>query len=214
VTRLLASLMLLAMAVAGAPASARAQVFGQLTPADPVPLNGHLFGGYLHASDHFLGLMAQLRLSFYPDVDFGFQGGLTRIELGSSDVTSVRLGGDLRFMVARASEGRPADVALGGALGVETGDDISILSVGPTAVGSRSFLLGSRGAFVPYAGIALLFSNVEVLKVESADFSVPLRIGTELRPAPEFRIIAELEFRIADDFNDDVSFITGINLPF
>jgi hypothetical protein len=67
---------------------------------------------------------------------------------------------------------------------------------------------------VPYAGIGLLFSNVDVVASESADFSVPLRVGGEVRPAPEFRIIAEFEFRIADDFADDVSFTTGVNLPF
>src|SRR4029077_6858714 len=66
----------LVLLLAATPALVRpaaAQVWGQYTSAETVPVNGHMFGGYLHASSNFLGLLAQLRLSFYPNVDFGFQ---------------------------------------------------------------------------------------------------------------------------------------------
>ena len=117
---------------------AESQVFGQYTGAEVVPVNSHLFGGYVHASQDFLGLLAQLRLSFYSDVDFGFQGGLTRISLTGGDVTSLRVGADLKAHVAHSSSG---DLAIGGALGIETGDHLHILTIGPTAVVSRSRML-------------------------------------------------------------------------
>lgn len=43
---------------------------------------------------------------------------------------------------------------------------------------------------------------------------MPLRLGLEARLAPEFRIIAELQLFITDRYNDDVGFVTGVNLPF
>ena len=52
------------------PRPAGAQVFGQYGGADPVPVNGRVFGAYLHTSDVVLGGMSQLRLSIYPNVDF------------------------------------------------------------------------------------------------------------------------------------------------
>ena len=57
------------------PGLAWAQVFGQYTGANPLEPNQHLFGAYLHTSDSVLGAVGQLRLSFFPGIDFGFQGG-------------------------------------------------------------------------------------------------------------------------------------------
>src|SRR5258705_6644118 len=56
--------------------AAFAQVPGQFTGAEILPVNAHMYGGYLVASNNVVGGLAQLRLSFYPGVDFGFQGGL------------------------------------------------------------------------------------------------------------------------------------------
>ena len=65
----------LLLVLLAAPVTAGAQVFGQYMGAEIVPVGGHLFGGYLQASQDQLGLLGQLRLSFYPGVDFGFHGG-------------------------------------------------------------------------------------------------------------------------------------------
>jgi hypothetical protein len=200
--------------VAGGATASFAQVYGQFTSAETLPVNGHLFGGYLHASENVVGLLAQLRLSFYPEVDFGFQGGLERIDSGGNHLTTIRLGGDFKYLAAHAGPSLPFDVAVGAALGVETGDNINVLSVGPTAVASRTLQIGSNGGVTPYAGLALLFSNVEVQGSQNSDFSVPIRLGSEFRLAPELRISAELQLRLADEFNDHIGFATGVNLPF
>ena len=193
-----------------APVTARAQVFGQYMGAEIVPVGGHLFGGYLQASQDQLGLLAQLRLSFYPGVDFGFHGGLTRIQVGSSDRTSVRIGGDVKFQLV--SQGSLL-ISAGGALGVETGDDFSVLTLGPTVVASQRFPVGS-GAITPYGGLGLMFSNLDVLGEQDTDFSVPFRFGAEFEMAPELKMVTEIQLRASDQVNDDFSLAIGVNLPF
>ncbi|HEY3215907.1 MAG TPA: hypothetical protein VGK93_05400 [Candidatus Eisenbacteria bacterium] len=205
---------LTALATAVFPVLGHAQVFGQYTPAETVPVNGHLLGAYLNASENFFGLLTQLRLSFYPDVDFGFQGGLTRIDFQGTDATTVRLGADFKYLAVRAAQGFPVDLAVGAGLGVETGDNISVLSLGPSLVVSRNLAIGSSAGVTPFFGLGLLFSNLDVLDHETTDFSVPFRVGSEFRMSQDLRLGVELQFRIKDDFNDDVSFVTGVNIPF
>jgi hypothetical protein len=194
-----------------APTIGRAQVYGQFTGAETVPMGGHVFGAYLHASQDIFGLLGQLRLSFYPNVDFGFHGGITRIQFGSSDRTTLRLGGDVKFQVIKAGA---VDLSAGGAVGVETGDEISVLTIGPTMVASKTFPMGATGGITPYAGLGLLFSNVDVRSNQTTDFSVPFRFGSELKLSPELKLVAEIQLRANDEVNDDFSFLTGVNLPF
>lgn len=201
-----------ALALASAPA-ARAQVWGQYTGAETVPMNGHAFGAYLNASDNVVGLSAQLRLSFYPNVDFGFLGGLDRVNYGDDHRTILRLGTDFKVGAARRADGAPFDLGVGGALGVESGDDWQLISVGPQAVASRLVGGPERGATL-YLGAAFLFTNIDVGDNSSSDFSVPLRGGAEWRVAPDVRLTGELQLRLGDDFNDDVGFSLGVNLPF
>ena len=195
-------------------APARAQVFGQFTTAETLPMNGHLFGGYLNASENTLGLLAQLRLSFYPQVDFGFQGGVNRVDFDDADVTTLRLGADFKVQVLRVPDGAGVDFSVGGALGVETGDDVNVLSLGPTAVVSYPFPMGTNGSIAPYAGLGLLFGNLDVPGAEKADFSVPFRFGSEFRFTPEMRLAVELQMRFEDEFSDTVGIVSGVNLPF
>lgn len=203
---------LLIAAIAVAP-PARAQVYGQFTGAATLPVNGHQFGGYLTASESVLGGLAQLRLSFYPDIDFGFQGGLTRFDRGAagSDLTTLRLGTDVRWQVKHRGASSPVDATVGAALAVETGDDFKVVTLGPTLVASRP--LGGE-ALTPYAGLGLLFVSHDTFGVRDTDMSVPMRLGLEARVAPELKIVAEMQFFISDRYNDDVGFATGVNLPF
>jgi hypothetical protein len=193
------------------PAASRAQVYGQFTGAETLPMGGHLFGGYLHASQDLLGVVAQLRLSFYPNVDFGFHGGLTRIEFSSGDRTTLRLGGDLKVQIVK---GEAFDLSAGGAVGVETGDEISILTLGPTVVVSRTFAMGAGGGVIPYGGVGLLFSNLDIGDSQDTDFSIPFRFGSEFRLSPEVRLVGEIQLRASDQFNNNFAFVTGVNLPF
>jgi hypothetical protein len=205
---------LLAVTLAACAPAARAQVFGQFVGAQPLPMNGHLTGVYLSMSDNAWGPLAQLRLSFYPDLDFGFQGGLSRVDFGSDHRTTLQLGGDLKYQVQKAGATMPVDVAVGAVVGVETGDAYSILTLGPSVVASRSFPMGSNASVIPYAGAMLAFSSIDVGEMSDTDFSVPLRFGAEWRFIPEVRIVTELQLQTGDSFNDDVRFAAGVNLPF
>jgi hypothetical protein len=206
----------LIVAALGAATSARAQVFGQFTTATTVPTNGHLLGGYINASPNVTGALAQLRLSFYPNVDFGFHGGLTRLDPGANaaTLTTLRLGVDFRWQAVHASQGSKVDVAVGGALGIETADRFKVVSVGPSVVASRDLGIGSSSGIAPYAGLAMLFSSRDTFGRQTSDLSVPLRLGMEARLTQELRIVTELQFFITDQYGDDVSFSAGVNLPF
>ena len=147
----------LIVAALGAAAPARAQVFGQFTNAATVPVNGHLFGAYLNASKNVTGGLAQLRLSFYPNLDFGFHGGLSRLDLGpgTGTTTTLRVGADVRWQVAHANQGSAVDIATGGALGVETADHFKVVTLGPSVVASRELGRDQRHRVNPrelYAG--------------------------------------------------------------
>ena len=121
------------------------------------------------------------------------------------------MGTDIKAQVIHGPSG---DFSIGGALGIETGDELHVLTVGPTAVVSRTFASESGVGFTPYASVGFLFSNVELGTREFTDFSLPFRIGSEFRLAKEVRLCAELQLRASDDVNDDFGFVTGVNLPF
>jgi len=157
--RMIPAAAVLAALFAASPATA--QVFGQLTSAEILPLNGHLAGFYLNASDNALGGLAQLRLSLYPGIDFGFQGGLQRVAWQGTDRTTLRLGGDLRTAIAHSGEGFPFDIALGGGLGVETSDNYHVLTLMPCGVVGRSYGVGQNGSISPYLGLGISFANVD-----------------------------------------------------
>jgi len=214
VKRLVPAMLVIAALVPALPA--RAQVFGQYTGATVTPVNGHVFGGYLNLSNHNVGGLAQLRLSLYPNWDFGFQGGLARLEPGGGldTRTTLRVGGDVRWQMASLTGNFPADMALGASLGVETADEYKIITLGPSFTMSRLLGGGNGGGYIPYAGIALNFVNRDAFGQQDTDVSVPLRLGIESRLTPECHLIAELQLFIADRFNDDIGFVTGVNLPF
>jgi hypothetical protein len=195
-------------------APARAQAFGQYTGAEPLAVNGRLFGGYLHSSENAFGLIGQLRLSFYPDVDFGFQGGLTRQDLVRNKATTLRLGGDIKVGISKPTEQLPMAIALGGNFGVETGDEFNVLTVGANAVGSRTFPVGENSSVTPYGRIGFALSRFDVAGVDETDFSVPIRVGGDFRLSSALGLMLELQLQVADSFNDNVGIAAGVNLPF
>jgi hypothetical protein len=202
------------IALAGGSRPAAAQVFGQFNAARPLPVNGHEFGGYVEFSENLLGFLGQLRLSFHPGVDFGIQGGLGRYDGGSTDVTTARLGVDFKYLAATIEQGLPVDLGVGAAIGLETGDDLSLLSLGPSIVASRPVSVAGEPRFVPYAAIAMLFSRVDVGDADSNDFTAPLRIGTEIDMGPGLRASAEIKALLGDTFQDDLSFSFGVRTSF
>jgi len=203
----------LAAVLAAAP-PALAQVYGTYASAEILPVNGHQAGFFLNASDRTLAGLAQLRLSFYPGIDFGFQGGLARVSWKQGDRTTLRLGSDLRIAVAHAGEGFPFDIALDGGLGVESSDSYHVLTLMPGAVASRPISMGENGSIAPYVGLGLAFANVDAGATQQTFVTLPLRLGADLRIMPGMRLSAELQIPIGNAFNESVGVATGVNLPF
>jgi hypothetical protein len=203
------ALVLLGLALAR-PASA--QVFGQFTGAEPLAPNEHLFGGYFHASGNEAGLQGQLRLSFYPGIDFGFQGGVLRRDLAIGDRTTVRLGLDVKGRVHAPSERLPLTLSLGGALQVENGDDLSVLTISPTLVGSHTF--GETTKITPYGRVGVAFAKMTLSDDEDTDFSIPLRVGSEFLMAGNLGLVVEIQANMDDRINDDLALTGGVNVRF
>jgi hypothetical protein len=214
VKRILFAAALSAAAILAFAPAAGAQVFGQFTGAEVLPVNGHETGAYLVASDNVLGLLGQLRLSFYPGVDFGFQGGLSRLQFAGGDRTLVRLGSDFKIAVTRVSQGFPVDLALGGALGVESSDDYHVLTLMPQAVASHAYPMGQTMNVTPYLGAGISFRSLDASPTRENNFSIPLRLGADMRVMTGVRVTAELQLHLASSFGDNVGFLTGVNLPF
>lgn len=208
--RLLASSTAASLLALAAPALA--QVHGAFSEARVVPVNARLGAGYLQFDKSSATLMGQLRLSFYPSLDFGFVGGLSRIDVNDNTQTSLRLAADFRGQLATQSATFPVNIALGAALGVESADDFTILSVGPTAVASRQ--LDGDGRWVGYGGASLLLSRIEIRSARDTDTSFPLRAGVEFRPNPDLRLLAEAQLAVSDEIRDDFSFTLGVLFPF
>ena len=203
---------LAASLIACAVGPAGAQVHGALSEARVVPVNSRLGGAYLQFDQSSATLSGQLRMSFYPSFDFGFQGGLSRIDLGGNTRTSVRLGGDFRGQVASQGPSFPLNVSLGGAIDVESADNFTILSVGPQIAFSRS--LDPSGKWIGYGGASLLVSRYEAGNSRDNDTSFPVRAGMEFRPTPDLRLMGEMQLAVSDAIRDDVSFTFGVLFPF
>ena len=194
--------------------AAGAQVPGQFTGAEVLPVGNHLFGGYLDVSNQTVGLMAQLRLSFYPGIDFGFQGGPSRVNVVGNSKGTVRLATDVKFGLRGVSASSPVDLAIGAGLGVETGDNLSLFSLGPSLTASRTFGSGQVGGVTPYASATLLFTNIDNNAQSNTDVSLPLRFGAEIVAGPTARIVTELQLRVGDAYRDHSVFLVGVNSPF
>lgn len=212
--RILRALALAAAMLVPAASPATAQVFGQLTSANLVPMGGHEGGFYLNATDNLLGGLAQLRLSFYPGVDFGFQGGIARVTWQGVDRATVRMGTDVRFSLAHSGEGFPVDIAAGGGLGLESSDSYHVLTLMPSGVVSRSFAVGQNGSISPYLGVGISFARADAGTTNQTFLSLPLRLGADFLVMPGLRLTGELNIPIGDTFNDSFGLTTGVTLPF
>lgn len=193
--------------------AAGAQVHGQFTGAQTVATGGRMFGAYLVSSENVLGVLAQLRLSFYPNVDFGFNGGIARQDFGDGHRTTLRLGTGLKVKIADSTASMPFALALAGDLGVETGDEFHVLTISPALVASRTFPMGTS-AVTPYGRFGITISNVDAGELNDSDVSFPLHLGAEFQLAQQIRLAVELQFHLSDAFNDNLGIGAGVNLPF
>ena len=201
-----------ALLVCAGPAGA--QSIGQFGGAGILPLNGHAFGTYVDASSHVVGFVSTLRLCFYPGVDFSFQGGLKRLDDLGTDRTALRLGTDFKVATARASASVPADIAVGGGLAVETGDNLSVMTLGPMVVASRAFPAGVAGAVEPYAAVGVSYTSIDAPGKDDTGLQLPLRFGVEFRFAPDLRFVMELQQKLGTFYGDRGTFSVGTTFPF
>ena len=197
-----------------APGLARAQVSGQYTGARTLEPNQHLFGAYVHASDDVLGAVGQLRLSFYPGIDFGFQGGLSRLHLRDGDRTTLRFGTDIKAAVANSGDASPFETAIGFGLGIEASDGFSSITLAPGAVASEDYILFGTLNVTPYAGAAIAFTRRTVGDVEETDVTLPVRLGSEIELGPGSRFVFELQLLFGNDLGDHYQIVAGANFPF
>lgn len=202
------------LALAAVAPTARAQVFGQLSPAQPIDLNTRLGGGFLSFTKSESELLGQLRMSFHPGVDFGFQGGLSRVSVANVNRTSVQLGGDVKAMLVRSGAASPIDLSIGGAIGIASADDFTVLSVGPSLVASRRFVVDTNASLTPFASALVLFSRSDLAAGNKTDVAVPLRFGLEYTPMPDFRLLGALQVGVSDEIRDDLKLTLGANFPF
>ena len=200
-----------ALALIAWPSVARSQVFGQWTTARILPVNGHSFGAQLELSDHVSALMGNLRLSFYPNVDFGFQGGVTRTQIEGSNIGTVRLAADLKAGALRTTNGAPLDLAFGAFVGLEAGDRLGRLVIGPSVVASRGFSTNGVERFIPYAGIQARYTQFSFHESQRNDFSLPIRLGCQFPVVQGFRAIGEVQFRVGDDIDDHLAYGFGVD---
>jgi hypothetical protein len=156
--------------------------------------------------------MGQLRLSFYPNMDFGFIGGLSRLDINDDTKSSVRLGTDFRGQIATQDASFPLNITLGAALAVESADGFSLLSVGPTAAASMG--LDQAKQWEAYGGASILISRSEINGARNTDTSLPLRLGLQYSPNPDIRILSEFQVAVSDEIRDDLSFTLGVLFPF
>jgi hypothetical protein len=203
---------LLVVMLALVPAAAHAQVFGQWRPATVLPINAHEFGAQLELSEHVIGGLADLRLSLYPDVDFGFQGGLSRVQIEGSDIATARLAADFKWQTLKVSAGGPFDLAFGAFIGLESGDRLGRLVVGPLAVASRGVTMDGKERMVPYLGVQARYTQFQYQSDPRNDFSVPLRLGVVFPIVQGFRVGAEAELRLGNDIDDHQAF--GVSVDF
>lgn len=200
----------LGLLLAAAPASA--QVYGQWKGAETIPNGGHEFGGYLLTSDNVLGLLAQLRLSFYPNVDFGFQGGFSRLDYSDNNQTLLQVGTGLKVKLSDGSERLPVVTAIAADLGIETGDNFNILVIEPSFIASRK--LGSGQGITPYGRLGIAITRINIDDQDRTDTSFPLHLGAEFGISAQLKIVTELQIRMDDDLNDTTTLSVGVNLPF
>jgi len=210
VKRLLATALAVALACAATPALA--QVYGVFNDAKVLPVNGHLGGGYLQFDKSSATLMGQLRLSLYPNFDFGFVGGLSRLDIENDTKSSVRLATDFRGQIATQSANFPMHITLGAALALESADGFSLLSVGPTAAASR--VLDQANQWTATFGASLLLARSEISGDRNTDTSLPLRLGLQYAPNSSLRILSEAQLAVSDEIRDDFSFTLGVLFPF
>lgn len=193
---------------------ALAQVQGQFGGATPVAVDQRLFGLYGGFSSHQSDLLAQLRLCFYPGINFGFQGGISHLNAAGHTRTVVNVGGDLKTQVAHESATFPVDIAIGGALGIGSADQFNLFTMGPTAVASRTRTFGSSGELTPYGGLALLFTRSDISGTSSTDASMHLRVGLDVKPNPDFRVVLEVQAPMSDPVDRHAKLVLGANFPF
>jgi hypothetical protein len=212
VRRVLFPALVLALGLAWAP-RVEAQSFGPLTGVRVLDPDGRLFGVYLNGSDNAVNLLGQLRLSVYPGVDFGFQGGLARLDVADRNRTGLDLGADVRWGIGGQRSGL-LQLAVGGGFKVEVASDYTVISGGPLLGVGTTFGVGGNSRIEPYAYGGISVASADIDDDKRTDWSFPLKVGATFDMSGALMLVPELEFRFDDQLRDDIALTLGINFPF
>jgi hypothetical protein len=197
------------------PAAAHAQVFGQFSGGSILPMGKNEIGGYLELSDNLIGVLGQVRSSFQEKTDFGFQGGVGIYDRSGNNVTAVRLGADFRMLARPRDERVKVDLVFGAGIGVETGDKLNILRLGPSLIaGWPTGGTPEAPRFRPFGGIELLFNREQVEDENRSGLTMPVHLGTEWTVATGVKLYGELQWRVGNEFGDQTAISTGITSTF
>jgi hypothetical protein len=203
------------LALALAPVPAQAQVFGQFSGGSLLPMGKNAIGGYVELSDNLIGVLGQVRSSFQEKTDFGFQGGVGIYDRSGNNVTAVRLGADFRMLARPRDERVKVDLVFGAGIGVETGDDLNILRLGPSLIaGMPAGGTPDAPRFRPFGGIEMLFNREQVGDENRSGLTMPVHLGTEWMVAPGVKLYGELQWRVGNEFGDQTAISTGISSTF
>jgi hypothetical protein len=153
-------------------------------------MNSHVFGTYVDANSHEVGFVTMLRLSFYPDMDFGFQGGLKRLDYVDGSSNALRLGADFKVAAARTRSGFPVDLSYGAGLGVDS------------------------GSLEPYASLGVAYASINTAGRDDTGIQWPFRLGAEYRFAPDLRFVMELREAYGTHFGDQSTWAIGTTFAF
>ena len=212
--RRIATLALIAAPALLFPLRSHAQTFGMFTGGSVLPMNGKALTGAIEFSGDLFAPMGQLRLSFQPNMDFGFQGGLGFYNFDGNDQTSVRLGADFKAKVASQDAEFAVDIVLGAGIGIENADDLNVLRIGPSVVASRAIGSLEDPKARPFIGAQILFERDDIGDENESGIMVPFHLGSEFRLGQGLKLCGEFQFRVGNEFGDDWAFTTGITTDF
>jgi hypothetical protein len=108
----------------------------------------------------------------------------------------------------------PLDLSVGGALGMEIGDDYLLLGVGPEFRLSRTLPLGRSSMITPYGSVLIAFNRTDVGTDDKVEASFPVRIGADLKTSTGLGFLMEFQLTEPHSFADDFMFSAGAKMPF
>ena len=201
--------------LAAATPRAEAILFGQISSAQSLESGSIDAGAFVSVFEHATVLFGQYRQGLWRNGDFGIQAGFVDPEGGD---VGLALGGDLKFWVMSVEKNTPFDLAIQPRVGYFGMDNVSVFTLGASAVISRDYGL-SQGSLTPYGAINM---RVEHFSFDNA--VVPVTLSAKASSGGddsnfEIGAIAGLKWDVSKSFDilgevvldDDIGLTVGLN---